>query len=235
MKLTVVIPVFNEKRTILQAISEAKQVNIDKEIIVVDNYSTDGTRKILNNLKDDSLQIVLQPKNLGPGGTVQTAAKLAKGEHIYFHHSDLEYKIDDIYKMFEKLEKENLDAVFGSRLVSKKHLSKFTLIKERPFVLAALITTFLVNRWYKKNLTDIIATKLIRVEALRRLNCEFLNQGSEFELASKLCKRGYKVGEVSVFYNPRTHKQGKKIKAKDFIPALIAMFKVRLFDREKKV
>ena len=76
--------------------------------------------------------MVLALKVVISGGTVRTAARLAKGEYIYFHHSDLEYKIDDIYKMFEKLEKENLDAVFGSRLASKKNLSKFALIKERP-------------------------------------------------------------------------------------------------------
>ena len=233
MKLTLVVPVYNEKSTILQAIDEAKQLAIDKEIIVIDNYSTDGTREILKSLKGDSLQIIFQPRNLGPGGTVRTAARLAKGEYIYFHHSDLEYKIDDIYKMFEKLEKENLDAVFGSRLANKIHLSKFSLIKERPYVLASLISTYLINKWYKKNLTDIIATKLIKTGVLKQLNLEFRNQGSEFEITSKLCKRGYKVGEVSVFYKPRSHKQGKKIKGTDSIPALLALLKVRFFDRKQ--
>ena len=234
MKLTLIVPVFNEKSTILQAINEAKQFEIDKEIIVIDNSSTDGTREILKSLKDESLQIIFQPKNFGPGGTVQTAANLAKGDYIYFHHSDLEYKLNDIYKMFKKIEEENLDAVFGSRLANKKHLSKFTLIKERPFVLATLIATYLINKWYKKNLTDIIATKLIKTNILKELNCEFKNQGSEFELASKLCKRGYKIGEVSIFYKPRSYKEGKKIRAKDAIPALIALIKVRFFDRGKR-
>lgn len=234
MKLTVIIPVFNEKRTILQAIKEAKQLKVDKEIIIIDNRSSDGTREILKNLNDDSLQIVFQPKNLGPGGTLQTAVRLAKGDFVYFHHSDLEYKIEDVYKMFEKLEKEHLDAVFGSRLANKKHLSKCALIKERPYVLAALISTYLINKWYRMSLTDVIATKLIKTEALKKLDYEFLNQGCEFELASKLCKRGYRIGEIPVAYRPRSHKQGKKIRAIDSIPALIALLKVRFFDRYKR-
>lgn len=234
MKLTLIVPVFNEKSTILQAINQAKEIKIDKEIIVIDNHSTDGTIEMLRNLKDESLKIIFQSENFGPGGQVKTAAKLAKGDYIYFHHSDLEYKASDIYVMLQKAEEKNLDAVFGSRLANKKHHSKFALIKERPAVLAALIATFLVNKFYKKNFTDIIATKLIKTNALKELNCEFLNQGSEFELASKLCKRGYKIEEVPIFYKPRSRKEGKKIKATDSFHALIALIKVRLFDRDKR-
>ena len=147
MKLTLVIQVFNEKSTILQAINEAKQLKIDKEIIVVDNHSTDGTREILKNLNDDSLHIIFQPKNFGPGRTVQVGTNLAEGIYLHFYHADLEYKANDVYKMLQKAEEENLDAVFGSRLANKKHLSKFTLIKERPYVLATLIATYLINKW----------------------------------------------------------------------------------------
>lgn len=235
MKLSVVVQVFNEKPTILQAINEVKQLTMDKEIIVIDNHSTDGTREILKNLKDDSLRIIFQPKNFGPGGTVQTASNLAKGDYIHFYHADLEYKANDVYKMLQKAEEENLDAVFGSRLANKVHLSKITLIKERPYVLASLIATYLINKWYKKNFTDVIATKLIRTNVLRGLNCEFLNQGSEFEITSKLCKRKYRIGEVSVFYKPRSHKEGKKIRAMDSIPALLALIKVRFFDRNERM
>ena len=234
MKLTIIILVFNEKSTILQAINEAKELKIDKEIIVIDNHSTDGTREILKNLKDDSIQIIFHPKNLGPGGTVQTAANVAKGDYIHFFHADLEYKATDVCKMLQKAEEENLDAVFGSRLANKKHLSRLTLIKERPYVLATLIATYLINKWYKKNFTDIIATKLIKTKALKEIDCKFTNQGSEFEVASKFSKRGYNIGEVLVFYKPRSHKEGKKIKSTDVIPALHALIKVRFFDRKKR-
>lgn len=231
MKLTVVIPVFNEKATIAEAINRAKRLKIDKEIIVIDNYSTDGTGEILKNLKDDSIKIIFHPRNLGPGGSVQTALKLAKGDYIYFHHSDLEYNADDVYNMVQKMEKEKLDAVFGSRLADKMHLSKLTLLKERPYVAATLLATYLINKWYKRKFTDVIATKLVKTDVYRSLNCKFRNQGSEFELAGKLSKRGYRIGETPIYYKPRSHKEGKKIKMKDMIPALIALFKVRFFDR----
>lgn len=234
MKLTIIVQVFNEKSTILQAIKEAKELKIDKEIIVIDNHSTDGTREILKNLNDDSIQIIFQHKNLGPGGTVQTASNVAKGDYIHFFHADLEYKANDVYKMLQKAEEENLDAVFGSRLANKKYLTKFALIKERPYVLATFIATYMINKWYRKDFTDVIATKLIKVKALKEINCKFKNQGSEFEVASKLSKRGYKIGEVPIFYKPRSHKEGKKIKAIDIIPALHALIKVRFFYRKKR-
>lgn len=233
MKLTLLIPVYNEKPTILAAIEAAKRLRIDKEIIVVDNCSTDGTRELLAGLKDSSLQIIFQPRNLGPGASVQAAIDLAKGDYFYVHHSDLEYKAEDVYKMLKKAEEENLDAVFGSRLAERRHVPKLTLIKERPYVLATIITTYLVNKWYGKNFTDIIATKLIKTNICKKLNCKFKNQGFEFELAGKLSKRRYRIGEIPVFYRPRSHKEGKKIRVMDMVPALLALFKVRFFEKNE--
>ena len=118
MKLTILIGCFNEKLTILKAIEQAKAINIDKEIIVIDNCSTDGTREILESLKNDkALKIVLQPKNFGAGHTGIMGMRLAQGDYFYGPGADLEYKMDDVYKMLEEIEKDNLDVVFGSRLL----------------------------------------------------------------------------------------------------------------------
>lgn len=229
MKLSVIIACFNEKATILKAIEEAKALQVDKEIIVIDNCSTDGTRDVLMSLEDKVLRIVLQPKNFGVGRSMQVGYQLASGEYCYFPCADLEYTMADVYEMIKKLQKENLDVVFGSRLLNKKHISKISLIKERPFWLGSLVATFLINKFYRKDFTDVIAPKLIKTSIIKNLGCVSNNQAFEFELASRLCKKGFKIDECPIQYRPRTHEQGKTIKVMDMLPALWVMLKVKLF------
>ncbi|MFA5275874.1 MAG: glycosyltransferase family 2 protein, partial [Candidatus Omnitrophota bacterium] len=170
MKLTIFIACFNERPTILKVIEEAKSIKLEKEIIVIDNCSTDGTGDILKGFKDDKeLQIVFHDKNMGVGYSVCEGIALARGKYFYAPCADLEYRMDDVYKMIEKAEKEGLDVVFGSRLLEKPCVSKITLVKERPYWLGTIISTFLVNLLYRKNFSDIIATKLIKSDILKKL------------------------------------------------------------------
>jgi glycosyltransferase involved in cell wall biosynthesis len=230
MKLTIVISCYNERVTILKAIEEAKSIDIDKEIIVIDNCSTDGTREILQGIiNDKELKIVFHSNNMGAGYSAREGIALANGDYFYGPGADLEYKMEDVYKMKEKLENEKLDAVFGSRLLERINVSKAALIKERPYWLGTIIATGLINLFYNKNFTDVIAPKLIKTAILKKLCCEKSNQAFEFELASRLCKKGYKIAEVPISYKPRTHKEGKTIKALDMLPALLVMCKIKLF------
>ena len=230
MKLTIVIFCFNEKATILKAIEQAEQIAIDKEIIIIDNCSTDGTKDILDKLeRNPALKIVFHSKNMGVGYSVNEGISLAQGEYFYAPCADLEYKMEDVYKMMEKIERENLDAVFGSRLLERKGTSRFTLIKERPYWLGSIIATFLINLFYGRDFTDIIATKLIKTDILKGLGCQATNQAFEFELVSRLCKKRYKIGEVPVWYKARTHKEGKTIRAIDMLPALWVILRVKVF------
>lgn len=229
MKLTVIVTCFNEAPTILKAIEEAKGLNIEKEIIVIDNCSTDGSREILKALNDDSVRIVFQPQNYGYGQSVRTGASLANGEFIYVQYSDLEYDIECVFRMLALAEKEGLDAVFGSRLYSikKNIISVRRLIKERPYYLGTLVTTFLINLFYGKRFTDIIGTRLYRTSSFRKIGVESRGIAFDFEVVSKLCKRGFKIKEEPVSYKPRSARQGKKVKAMDIVPALTAIFKVK--------
>jgi glycosyltransferase involved in cell wall biosynthesis len=231
MKLTVIVTVFNEKNTIIEAIKEARGLNIDKEVIAIDNCSDDGTVEILKGIKDDSIKIIFQPQNYGYGQSVRTGASIAKGEFIYVHYSDLEYGIASVYDMLDLIEKENLDAVFGSRLYNfrKNMHSVFLLVKERPYYLGTLVTTFLINLFYKRRFTDIIGTKLYRASSFRRIYIESKGISFDFEVASKFCKNRFKIKEVPVSYKPRSSRKGKKVKAIDIIPAIIKIFKVKFF------
>jgi glycosyltransferase involved in cell wall biosynthesis len=225
MKLTVVVTVFNEKDTILKAIEEAKSINLEKEIIVVDNCSTDGTREILRSLNDPAVHVVYQSVNYGYGMSVITGMNLARGEFIFVHNSDLEYDPECAPRMLEVAEKDALDAVFGSRLLSRKDESRLKILKERPFYLGTFITTGLANIFYGKKFTDIIGNRFYRTSSLRKLAPQVRKIGFDFEVVSKLCKHGFKVEEVPVRYSPRT--KGKKIKAYDIIPAVLTMIKIK--------
>ena len=225
MKLSVVITVYNEKNTVLEAINQIKQLNLEKQILVVDNCSTDGTREILQGINDPSLEIVYQTSNHGYGSSIMTAARLAKGEYLYVHNSDLEYDPDCLYKMLELCQDQQLDAVFGSRLINRSGQSWLSIARQRPYYLGTLITTALINLLYHKKLTDIIGTRFYRVETLKKLNPRKMHIGFDFEVASKLCKLGCVIKEVEVKYKPRT--VGKKVKPIDIFPAVWEIIRVK--------
>jgi dolichol-phosphate mannosyltransferase len=225
MKLTIIVTVFNEKNTILKAIEEAKKIKIENEIIVVDNCSTDGTRELLKSLPDDTLKIIYQPSNRGYGTSVVTGMNLARGEYLFIHNSDLEYDPDCVYDMVRCAESEALDVVFGSRLLSRKDVSVFKILRERPFYLGTIITTALINLFYGRNFKDIIGNRLYRTSSLKKVNPQIPGIGFDFEVVSKLCKYGFKIKELPVKYSPRV--KGKKVKMHDIIPAVLTILKIR--------
>ncbi|OGS55078.1 MAG: hypothetical protein A3J79_01180 [Elusimicrobia bacterium RIFOXYB2_FULL_62_6] len=226
MKLTVVVTVYNEKATIIRAIQAAKDLAVDKEIIVVDNCSTDGTRELLRSLNDPAVQVVYQPVNYGYGMSVITGIKMAKGEFLFVHNSDLEYDPACVYEMLDRSEKEGLDAVFGSRLFNRrKKESVLSILKERPFYLGTVITTGLANIFYGRDFTDVIGNRFYRTASVRKIDPQTQGIGFDFEVVSKLCKYGMKLAEVPVTYASRT--VGKKIKVYDIIPAVLIMFRIK--------
>lgn len=227
MKLSIIVTVYNERETILEAIAQVQKLDIEKEIIIVDNCSTDGTVEILKGLTDPSLEIIYQPKNFGFGTSVVTAINRARSTYSYIHYTDLEYDPNCVYEMMRIADKENWDAIFGSRLINRQNESKFKIIKERPFYLGTITTTWLTNILYHKNFTDIIGAKFYRTEAFRAINPQNLKGiGFDWEVISKLCKYGYKIKEIPVRYTPRTNGK-KKIHAYDIVPAILTMLKVK--------
>jgi len=228
MKLTVLVVVYNEVKTIIQAIEDAKSLDIEKEIIVIDNCSTDGTRELLGSIKDSSVHIVFQDKNYGFGKSIATGIALAKGEYIYVQFSDLEYDYRKCKDMLILAEKNNYDAVFGSRI---KHLletrSRLSLIRERPGYLASLISTYLINKWYGYHFTDVIGAKFYKTSSVKKIPIDTYGMGFDFEFVSKMCKNRFRIGEISVGYKPRANSKEKKIKPYHMLNALWAMLKVR--------
>lgn len=229
MKLTVMVPVFNEVNTIMQAIKDIEKISvIDKEVLVVDNCSTDGTKELLKNFDNvHSYRIVFNEKNI-LGGSFVICFNLAKGEYIYVHHSDLEYDPSDANEMLKVAEQGGYDLVLGSRLKNIRE-PMWKIVINRPSYLASILCTYLINKWYKKNFTDIIGSRLYRTSTIKKIPIPNLGIAWDFEHVSRICKRGLKVAEVAVSYKPRSYKEGKKIRPRHIINAIIAMFRVRIF------
>lgn len=230
MTLSVIVTCYNEKATILRAIEDVKNLKMDKEIIVVDNYSTDGSREMLEGIKDDSIKIVFQPKNYGYGQSVKTGAAMAKGDYVYVQYSDLEYDIECVNRMLDLADSQKLDAVFGSRLYGTKK-TVFSLLKERPYYLGTILTTRLINLFYGKKFSDIIGTRLYRRSSFNKIDIKATAMDFDFEVVSKLCKANFEIREVPVSYKARSYKEGKKIKPLDIVPALSAILRVKFLER----
>ena len=226
-KITFLITVFNEAKTVRQAINDIIDFETpEKEIIIIDNGSTDGSQEIIKEFKN--IKSILRKKNLGYGSTIIEGLKLAKGKYIYVHNSDLEYDYTKSIEMMSIAEKYNLDVVLGSRVKNKNNI--FENLKSNPAFLATYLTTFLINILYKKKFTDIIGAKLYRVEKLKNIKIDFFHEGFDFGLISRVCKEKYIIDEIAIDYTPRENFSEKKIKWYHMFVALFAIFKVKFLN-----
>ena len=230
MGITFLIPVFNEVKTVKKAIEETISLNIsNKEIIIIDNGSTDGTPEIIKDYKDhENIKIILQKKNLGFGNSIREGFLQSSKEFIYLQFGDLEYDINTSLEMLKKIQEQNLDAMFGSRLKNLNNLTQLCITTfNNPAYLATLICTFLINFFYNKNFTDIIGAKLYRKETVKHVLPKTSGQGFDFELVSFLCKRNLNVDEVFIKYKPRENFSDKKIKFYHMFNAIYGILKVK--------
>jgi glycosyltransferase involved in cell wall biosynthesis len=230
-KITYLIPVYNEIRTVRRAIEDIINLKYsNKEIIIIDNGSTDGSQKIINKFKNNKIiKVILRKKNLGYGKTIEEGIKKASGDYIFIQYADLEYDYKISTKMIQLAEKSQLDIIIGSRL--KKTLEKniIKIIIKKPAYLATIICTFLINKFYNKNFTDIIGGKFYRTSSVKKIPINSYQAGFDFEFFSRICKKKLKIREIFIKYKPREYSAEKKIKFYHMINALYEIFKVKFF------
>ena len=230
MLVTYIIPVFNERKTVKKSIEDILDLKIEKEIIIIDNNSTDGSKEIIKNFENfKEVKIILKDKNLGFGHSIQVGFSAAKGKYIFIQYADLEYNHITSLEMVKRAEQNQIDVIFASRL---KNFSKFEIFKsflKKPSYSATLICTFLINIFYKKKLKDIIGTKLYLREKLINYIPNNNGQGFDFEFVSLICKHNLKIEEMHIEYTPRENSKDKKIKFYHMFNALYEIFKVKLF------
>jgi len=227
LKLSVIICVYNERDTILEVVRRVQDVDLGKdwtkEIIIVDNYSTDGTRDLLKTIQDENVRIVLQPRNLGKGTSIRTAIPLCEGDYTITQDADLEYHPRQYPLLLEKAVRENLDVVYGSRVLGGKKYHYYA-----ANYWGVRVLTFLTNFFFGSHYTDVATNyKLIRTSLLKSLRLTCCGFDLDFEISNKLARATKKIGEVPIDFKPRTYSQGKKIKARDGLRALYIILRDR--------
>jgi glycosyltransferase involved in cell wall biosynthesis len=232
LKITYLITVYNEIKTVKKAIQDIIDIKYpNKEIIIIDNASTDGSQLIIKNFKNkrNKIKKILRKKNLGFGRSINEGVNNAKGDYIYIQYSDLEYDHKRSIYMMNYAAKNNLDVVLGSRLKKKTESIVRTIIN-KPSYLATIFSTLLINIFYGQKFTDIIGAKLYKKESIKKINSTSFYEGYDFELISRICKKKLKIGEVSIKYTPRKNSSEKKIKFYHIFNAIYQIFKVKVFN-----
>ena len=227
MKLSVIICVFNERETVLEILDRVQSADLgdgwSREIIIVDNCSTDGTRELLQHVDADNLRVIFQTRNLGKGNSVRTAIPHCSGEFSITQDADLEYHPQQYKALIESALEKDLDVVYGSRVLSGKRYHHYA---RNYWGVRAL--TLLTNILFGANYTDVATNyKLIRTPLLQSLKLTCSGFDLDFELSDKLALATKRIGEVAIDYEPRTYAEGKKIRAGDGLRALRVILRDR--------
>lgn len=245
-KLSVVMPVYNECRTIQEILRRVQAVAVDKEIIIVDDGSADGSREILQalaaaaerdpsktvppstgeTLAMDNVRVLFQPRNHGKGAALRRGFELARGQYVIVQDADLELDPEDYHKLLEPVERGLADVVYGSRILAGSRRVLFFWHS-----LGNKFMTLISNMFTNLALTDVwTGYKLFRRDCLQQLNLKEDRFGFEPEVTAKVAKKQFRVYEVPISYQGRTYAEGKKINWKDGVWGIWCVLRYNLFD-----
>lgn len=226
-KLSIVMPVYNEQKTLRQILQKVEDVDlgkVEKEIILVEDASTDGTVDILKKIHKEKpyLKVFFHKENMGKGFSLRDGFKLTSGDYVIVQDADMEYDPNDYKKLLAALEDEGVDVVYGSRFSGVyKDMSNLHYMGNK-------LLTLITNIFYGVLLTDMeTCYKLIPGTFARNVDIKSSRFNFEPEITAKILKSGLKIKEVPISYSGRTHSEGKKITWRDGISALYTLLKFR--------
>jgi glycosyltransferase involved in cell wall biosynthesis len=226
MTVSVVIPVFNEKDTIKEVYNRIRAVNMNKEIILVDDSSTDGTREIVRGLVADDTKVCFHEKNMGKGAALRTGFREATGEILIIQDADLEYDPNEYPKLIRPILEGKADVVYGSRFAGgEAHRVLFFW-----HMLGNKFLTLFSNMFTNLNLTDMeTCYKVFKRDVYTKITIEEDRFGFEPEITAKIARLNVRIYEVGISYSGRTYREGKKVGWRDGFSALRCILKYNLF------
>lgn len=227
MKLSIVIPVYNEAATIPEIIKRVKETPFEKEILIIDDGSRDGTRDVLQSFQGEpDIQMFFHSENKGKGAALRTGFEKITGDIVLIQDADLEYTPQDYPKLLEPIMQGEADVVYGSRFLGGPHRVLFFW-----HYLGNQFLTFFSNMFTNINLTDMeTGYKVFRREVLDKIHIRSNRFGFEPEFTAKVAKNKFRIYEVPVSYFGRDYAQGKKITWKDGVVALFLIIWFKFFD-----
>jgi glycosyltransferase involved in cell wall biosynthesis len=227
MKVSVIMPVYNEESTIEEILRRVKAVEVATEILVIDDGSTDGTRDILEKMNDDEqLRVILHDRNRGKGAAVRTGFQHATSEVFLIQDADLEYDPRDIPSLLRPIEEDIADVVYGSRFLGgpRRSVMFWHMVANR-------MLTFMTNLLYNTILSDMeTGYKVFKREIVDGMQIHANGFDFEPEFTAKILKKKVRVYEVPISFNPRDYDEGKKIGMRDAFQAVWTLLKYRFVD-----
>jgi glycosyltransferase involved in cell wall biosynthesis len=227
MKLSVIIPIYNEVESLQEIVKRVQATGLADEIILVDDGSIDGTRELLKKMDGkDNVRVILKEKNEGKGSAVTIGMQAAKGDILLIQDADLEYDPRDYPALLKPIEEEVADVVYGSRFLGgPRRVVMFW------HLVANYLLTFMCNILYNTILSDMeTGYKVFRKEVVEGMTIHAKRFDFEPEFTAKVLKRKYRIFEVPISFNPRDYSEGKKIKLKDAFEAVWTLLKYRVVD-----
>ncbi len=229
-KLTIIIPAYNEINTIQILIDKISEIRISKQIILVDDCSSDGTSDVIFENRDKIDKIIVHEKNKGKGAAIKSAQKFVEGEYVIIQDADLEYNPSDILILLNEIEKKNYQVVYGSRVLENPENKKSQNFSHSLRIVGNFFLTKLSNLINNQNLTDahtcykMFESNLFKSIKLKENDFSFCP-----EITTKISLLNIDIPEIAIDYNGRSYKQGKKIKASDGLKAILTLIKYKFF------